>query len=364
MSPTTNPPPDVTPSSATPADSPSAEFRVKCDVCDTMVYASIDEIGKKKKCPDCFSLFVVKRPATRQKPVVDVMKDADEFQLSEPVDRIVFQDVGDDLTGQTVPQEQIDKAEKDRDEQERQLPKLPRQPLWSGVFRFLPYGQTMLVIAFIAVIFWAIAGTAALSYSFGAQGGLAIFIAMGCTVGVLAMVLTGGAYAAVAGLRLLQETAAGVDEIETWPDLSFLDWCLEAVYVAAAFAYSMTPGIVLSVIMTRLGIPPAVGLIFSMFSLFALFPVVLLSLMEADSLAAPLTKPILASLQKERSHWCIFYLESVVILIVILVAGSLIYMNSGFALLLAAMVWSFCWLVYFRLLGRLAWISGAHRNAE
>ncbi len=162
----------------------------------------------------------------------------------------------------------------------------------------------------------------------------------------------------------MQETAAGVDEIETWPDLSFLDWCLEAVYVAAAFAYSMTPGIVLSVIMTRLGIPPAVGLIFSMFSLFALFPVVLLSLMEADSLAAPLTKPILASLQKERSHWCIFYLESVVILIVILVAGSLIYMNSGFALLLAAMVWSFCWLVYFRLLGRLAWISGHRMRSD
>jgi hypothetical protein len=361
---TVTPPSHVTPPKEPPADSSGGEFRIKCGVCDTMVYATPDEIGKKKKCPDCFSSFVVTRPAIKQKPTVDVMKDADEFQLSEPVDRVVFKDIGDDLTRQTVGQEQIGKAEKEREEREQKQPKLPRQPLWTGVFRFLPYGQTMLVLAFIAVIFWTIAATTAFGYSYGAKGGLAIFIAMACSVAVLAIVLTGGAYAAVAGLRILQDTAAGVDEIENWPDLGFLDWCLEALYVAVAFAYSMTPGIILSWIMTKVGISPAVGLIVSMVSLFALFPVVLLSLMEADSLAAPLTKPILASLEKERSHWFVFYLESVAILVITLVAGSLIYLESGLALFLAALVWSFCWLVYFRLLGRLAWISSTHQNAE
>jgi DNA-directed RNA polymerase subunit M/transcription elongation factor TFIIS len=362
--PTATAPSDVTPPKGPPADSSGGEFRIKCDVCDTIVYATADEIGKKKKCPDCYTSFVVKRPAIKQKPTVDVMKDADEFQLSEPVDRVVFKDIGEDLTGQTVGQEQIEKAEKEREGQEQERPKLPRQPLWTGVFRFLPYGHTTLVLAFIAVIFWMIAVTTAFGYSYGAQGGLGVFIAMGCSVAVLSMVLTGGAFAAVAGLRLLQDTAAGIDEIETWPDLSFLDWCLEAVFVAVAFAYSMTPGIVLAWIMTKVGIPPTVGLIVSMVSLFALFPVVLLSLMEADSLTAPLTKPILASLQKERSHWCVFYVESVAILIIILVAGLLVYLESWLALFLAALVWSFCWLVYFRLLGRLAWISGTHQNAE
>jgi DNA-directed RNA polymerase subunit M/transcription elongation factor TFIIS len=348
-----------------PTAAPSErEFRVKCSVCDTMVYVTTDEIGKTKKCPDCFTEFEVPRPTTKQAtPVPDVMKDAGEFALSEPVERLVFKDMETDLVGRTVGQEQLAKAEKEKEEKEWQQPKLPKQPLWTGVFRFWQSGEAFLSLVFIAGIFWTICFATIVGAAYAAKGGLGIFVMMICAVGVMAILLTGGAYAAVTGLRILQDTAAGLEKVESWPDLAFLDWCLEALYVAVAFAYSMTPGILVSWSMGKMGISPSVGYLVSMVSLFALFPIVLLSLMEADALTAPLTKPIMQSLQKERSHWVVFYLESVAILIIVLVAGSLIYLESLFALFLATSIWSFCWMTYFRLLGRLAWISGAHQNA-
>jgi DNA-directed RNA polymerase subunit M/transcription elongation factor TFIIS len=348
-----------------PAGPPAQEFRVKCQVCDTMIYVTTDEIGTTKKCPDCYTSFEVQKPAAAKlKPVVDVMQDADDFALSEPVERVVFKDLEADLTGRTVEQQHVEKAEEERKTRQAKRPKLPQQPLWTGVFRFLASGEAMLAMVFIAGIFWTLAMVSLVGVAYGAGGGLGVFISMICAVAVMALVLTGGAYAAVVGLRVLQETAAGADTIESWPDLAFLDWCMEAIYVAVAFAYSMTPGIVISWFMNRIGLSPAVGFVVSMVSLFAFFPIVLLSLMEADSLAAPLTRPIRVSLDKDRSHWMVFYLESVAILIIMLLAAALIYAKSWLALLLAAAVWSFCWMVYFRLLGRLAWIAGTHQNAE
>ncbi len=348
-----------------PSRPPALEFRIKCQVCDTMIYVTEDEIGKMKECPDCFTSFEVKKPiAAKLKPVVDVMQDADEFALSEPVDRVVFKKLESDLTGTTIGQQHIEKAEGARKDRQASQPKLPRQPLWTGVFRFLPHSEAILAMVLVAGIFWTIAVTTIVGASYGAGGGLGVFIAMICAVAVMALVLTGGAYAAVVGLRILQESAAGLDRIESWPDLAFLDWCMEALYVAVAFAYSMTPGIVVSWIMNYVGLPPALGFLVSMVSLFAFFPIVLLSLMEADSLSAPLTRPILNCLQKQRTHWIVFYLESIAIMVVVLLAGGLIYLKSWFAMALVAGIWSFCWMIYFRLLGRMAWIVGTHQNVE
>ncbi len=102
------------------------------------------------RVPIAYSLVHGERPVDHAKPVVDVMKDDDggrSFQLSEPIDRIVFKDVGGKV--RTVARW----AAAPRQGRRRtatsvnsQRPKLPRQPLWSGVFRFLPYVRALLVL--------------------------------------------------------------------------------------------------------------------------------------------------------------------------------------------------------------------------
>ena len=69
------------------------EFAVKCPTCDTLVYATEDEIGQQKTCPDCFSIVTITRP--RPKPrrvneVVDADYEGQLFTLSEPVSLDIY----------------------------------------------------------------------------------------------------------------------------------------------------------------------------------------------------------------------------------------------------------------------------------
>ena len=91
-------------------------------------------------------------------------------------------------------------------------------------------------------------------------------------------------------------------------------------------------------------------------SLVATFPLILLSMLEADSAMKPLSLPVVRSMGQACGAWGLFYVESTILLAA---AGWIAWQLTARLPLVGAVtvppLLVATLLVYFRLLGRLAW---------
>jgi hypothetical protein len=160
-------------------------------------------------------------------------------------------------------------------------------------------------------------------------------------------------FAADCFLCVLESTAYGMDRIEAWPDGGWKEWMPKLLYlgwiasVPTIVSYGAGRLAELGHVMFW---PVMLG------TLFVLFPISLLSALEANSIWMPLTVPIVKSLLVAWWAWLLFYF---LVGLTVTSLGALIYFGLprdeyatmiAFAPLLAATV-----LIYARLLGRLAW---------
>lgn len=153
-------------------------------------------------------------------------------------------------------------------------------------------------------------------------------------------------------LTVLQETAHGVDAIEDWPDAMFLDWMFQGFFLLTSTVASMMPGLAIAWALGYTSL--AKGALLAASS-FAFYPIILLSMLEADSPIMPWSPPILASLFRKWWAWAIFYLETAVLLVAIEVLDLLAARSGRLSLVLIMVPVAVAGLfVYFRLLGRLA----------
>jgi ribosomal protein S27E len=163
-------------------------------------------------------------------------------------------------------------------------------------------------------------------------------------------------YSAACCLRILESTAAGLDDVEGWPDPIWKEWAGQLIYLLwiAAMPTVVCFGIGRLAQLAGLSLwPVMLGL------LFVIFPIVLLSALEANSVWVPLTRPILVSLWQLWWGWGLFYLESGCL--AGLLWAQIYFGRSGFeiaTLISFAPMLSACMVIYARLLGRLAWKIG------
>jgi hypothetical protein len=189
------------------------------------------------------------------------------------------------------------------------------------------------------------------------MGAAIVFI---CLLAVLAIV--GGAlffFAAYCFIHVVQETAAGVDDIH-WPNDPYQDKLPRAAYVAALVAVWLAPvGILM-----KLNKDAAIGgsrlltfFVAAAVILWLFFPVSLLSSTSASSALIILRPAILRFLARRFRESVTFYVVSA-----LLVAGSfglyyLAYMQNWSSLyILGPPLAAAALLIYARLLGRLAWL--------
>ncbi len=160
-------------------------------------------------------------------------------------------------------------------------------------------------------------------------------------------------YSAACGICVLESTAAGLDRIEGWPEPNWKDWMVQMLYLAWVAAIPLVVSFGLAKLASLAGwrmewVLPG--------SMFVLFPIALLSALEANSSWAPITLPILTSLVRWWWAWLTFYLltgflaSGLAAMAIVLVAAS----HERFLLLLGSLVAAAVF-IYFRLLGRLAW---------
>ena len=132
----------------------------------------------------------------------------------------------------------------------------------------------------------------------------------------------------------------------------FIDWMFDGFFVAMASVASAFPGWAVMQFVA-LG-PDDVWEPVAYSSLFV-FPVVLLSMLHANSPWAILSPRILASFVRSPVAWFFFYIESIALVALLAICTVLAMRVSPWMIWLVApcaVVGSF---FYFRLLGRLGW---------
>ncbi len=355
------------------------EFGVECALCSTRMYATLDQVGKTVKCPDCHSKVLVRAPKKRPEPTqYRKREEKDDFGLSEPVERPKSDYVGaatalpdsvdaptdagprqKEATGQKTPgsimddaaQQTMAKAEAEVEAEERAKPVLPDQPFKTGMISFFfdpAAGARWLLLTlmgqgFVASLFWTLAL---------AQGGaIQQFGAVFFTVVVVGLGLGFLLLSTACSVAIIQDTANGYEKIEQWPGTNIGEWMWDGFYVTNSLLASAAPGV--AVWLLGLGWVNAVFV--GTATAVALFPIFVLSALEQSSPLGFASASIWKSLGGRRDRWGKFYLLSVGLAVLGLLAASLLSTLNFLLCGLAAAALATIGMVYFRLVGRLAW---------
>jgi len=340
------------------------EFTFKCPVCSTRLQASRGEAGKTMACPDCGTDFAIPLPPADE-PRWDPFEEPVEVYAvaggpppaSTPIPFAAWHDSrapglpdGEDL------------LQDDRDllPPRRSARKLPPWPLVNGVFSF-PFQRSSLVCwGKMAVGAMLVQGGAALvltqvqaiDQTGVGLGYLAMAAGMLYTMGfVCILAVFFSLWISSSALKIVTETANGADRIEEWASEDFVDWAFEALYLVNSVVLSLLVGWGVQALAPRL--PPDVTVIGS---LFLLFPVILLSMLETGSAMNPISPALLKSLFLQWWAWLGFYVLAAMLLVAVAGVVLGLWLGIGFwSAFPASLAIAPALMIYFRLLGRLGW---------
>jgi len=316
---------------------------VRCPVCGTRLHATTDQVGLEIVCPDCDRPVVVPTPPPKPKPKPNL-------RVAAGKDYVVGQ-------ATTIPEfkplfvpprwhSQLDGSD-----EVRPLPEPPRWPMVMGVFGF-PFSRsarnTWIALSAGAMLLLGVL-IGGRSIDTGAIRAYGIAMSMGVG-GLIGFIL------AVAGsvrlLTVLGDTACGYDDVENWPEPPYIDWMLESLFVINAAVLAAMPWFVV----TRLFDCGAAAPMLLVGGSLLLFPIVLLAMLEANSPVWPFSSLLAQSLIRVRWVWGLFYAESAVLTVAVggLAVAAVVWVPYA-GPFLAAVLLTTALMIYFRLLGRLAW---------
>ena len=157
-------------------------------------------------------------------------------------------------------------------------------------------------------------------------------------------------------LRVLESTAYGHDQVEAWPEGGWKEWMPNLLYLGWIGALPT----VLSYGIARLaGLqdipfwPTMLG------SIFFLYPIALMSALEANSVWVPLTIPVIKSLVSVGWAWAVFFLLTGLLGVAICAVAYFGFRFVGFGTWIGlGLIIPMALLIYARLMGRLAWKIG------
>ena len=213
-----------------------------------------------------------------------------------------------------------------------------------------------LVIACALVIYTG--GTSiqlAMADGHGVDGIIQLVGSMALWLVTIAVTIPWIAVTSIFGLTILQSTAAGEDSVRGWPEGPWLEWLAPAWSVIIPLLSTVVPA---AYVAYHLAVPAPLVWIYVPGVPYLLFPIVFLSMTNANSLLVPLSSDVIKSFRDRPGAWLLFYFESGFLVMVamsaliscmwlVYVAGWLI---TAFPAAVATMASIF---LYFRLLGRL-----------
>lgn len=320
--------------------------KFNCGTCSTLLDAPLNQVGKQVACPDCGTWCVVPPPPPAPPPFQAA--DASDVTLDEPPPEknVVRQRVADRLLH--------DAAEHLRAQAAAQ-PKRLLNATWLGILAFPFQVQVLPVWIGLAVGLLAIAALVdtviSMTRSLSLEYIMAVFVAL----------IAAFATALIAGLcipplmTIIEFTADGLERIPHWPGHDLLDRGRVLLYAVNSFAMSALPGMLPMMVLSGLGVPSWLGLL----TVPLLWPVVLLSMLEADSPFVPFSNAIRTSFRQVPHGWKSFYLRSLGLAAALAIPAVLLFLyGHRFGRVYLMFAVSYYAVVYCRLLGRLAWLVG------
>lgn len=154
-------------------------------------------------------------------------------------------------------------------------------------------------------------------------------------------------------LTILRDASEGIDEYRGMPSSVFLDLFEETVYVISSIFWSALPGAIIVLLLSGLW---SIKLLIVIPLAMLLYPLIILSLLENQSAAVPYSKPVWRSLWYAWHAWILFYLLTLlvgetVVYLLRLISFKVFFME----IIIISILLPYFLMVYFRLLGRLAW---------
>lgn len=328
------------------ADNPGDDVKIAdyvkviCPTCGTRLHPEVKDRPYRLKCPDCY--VKVRVPARNEIPK--------ERKRKTPK----VSPYGLD----TIPEPPPVYTEYLEVQAEIRQEEAGPPPVWtffSGVFSFPWHSDSIVRWAFLSVGCVAVGMIAALVVSLfhSLDGSLFLALAFFILPAIWLSIWT-SSYAAACFLTILVDTAGGNHRVSNWLEPNWREWAAQLLYVAFL-------AMIVGVTAYGIGLAAAIsgGSFWLVFGIvcFVLYPVVLLSSLEANSTLVPLSRPILRSFARLWWGWLLFYGLSVAVWGVWI--GSVwwgLSMSGPFlTFLLTGPVLAAAVFIYARLLGRLGW---------
>ena len=319
----------------------------ECPYCSAQIQIPAGRVGRAITCPRCKGQVPATKPPQPVRHDEYDFKDESAAHVPAPTRSLTTSEI------------EALEAEEEPQKKKRRRPTM-EWSLFLGGFGF-PWTPGA-VLQWLLIAIWAAAAGwlthAALAMGIGQPFGeanmyqaiLAILAALGAVIAGVG----GAGIAAIHGLTILLETASGNDRMENWPNVSFfLEWIGNLFHIFNSAALSVVLGLGLDWLL-----PNLLGAreITVAITVFFLFPIFLLCTLETDSAFLPVSSVVLASLGRQCLAWLAFFAQSGSLLTA---AAALVYylgpqLDMRLAIPLAALLFSAVVMIYFRLLGRLA----------
>lgn len=341
-----------------PKPAPRKEILAVCPLCHARLEVSAELAGRRIKCRDCGSPFEIRSPDAAPPPPNPLEEIGDEYALAAvpeapKLKAPIFPEAEPEELWRDERPEAFPPAREAEEEAEAEPEEPPRWPFVSGVFGFpfysssVPYWASLSAGAILAA---AVAHQAILLANSGPLG-LVVSMILGGVAAVAGIAWTIAASAI--GLSILQDTSEGCDAVTNWPQGQIFDWIAEFLFIFNSIALAVLIGLGLRSLFQA---GPWLSTAIVAATVYAAFPVFLVSMLESGTPLKPFSAPIWRSVVTVGWAWGVFYLETGLIVLVVVVPAVLLTLAThpivgvpAIAAIVAALM------IYFRLLGRLIW---------
>jgi hypothetical protein len=167
--------------------------------------------------------------------------------------------------------------------------------------------------------------------------------------------------AAICGLAVFRHTTESSDSTDNRFRLFSSHWASDPWFVLGGLVIGMLPGLITAPLWDWLEWPKSLPVTVTA---NLLFPLLLLSMLENNSPTQPVCPPVWQSVSSAWRAWGLFYLLTLpaAVIVNLLAFLAMKYLGSPGALVAGPLL-AAAWMIYFRLLGRLAWFCSGRADA-
>jgi hypothetical protein len=345
---------------------PPESVEIACPRCKVRIAVPATSAGTSRQCPTCRTDFLITQRMVGLSSIKTAARiDEDDLWIDDSPSPLDDEEYAVESPPPPPPPSTSEEASDEEDEEEAEVTAASWSPTASpplglfagGLSDFFGNGEiwrrTIPLSVGVFFTVWLLAFGLFLGRvpnlgfaAFGAWFGCLVLCCFGAMIGVMTT-MTGAAFA----VAVVRDISDGLATVESWPPGYLVDWALEMCYIGAAMLWSFAPGG-----MVAMFLPEVPRIIVYGVSEALFFPIVLLAALDGVTPGMPSSIAVWKSPFRHPFVWLLFYILSIPLLV--LTGGiCLAAIGTAYFLLciLAAIVFAPAWMLYFRLLGRLAW---------